>query len=116
MFTESLIDTEHNNFIGMYDYGNPLIGEPRSTVNKANFLEWDPGLRPDIAYFSNQFAMVAPPEKRVPLASENMRVLSLQWGPKTLAPGQTFSFPLNVGMAPIDKKSGLPTLPDTHRQ
>lgn len=113
--TEMQIDTSKNDFIGMFDTGNPLIGEEKGfTTGKANFIEWSPAGRPDLAYFSNQFGTVARPEQKVPLTSSNSRVLAMQWGPKTLNPGQSLSFTLSVGMADNDPKTGLPVKPDTH--
>ena len=44
--------------------------------------------------FPTTFGKVAPPEQKVPLASYKNRVVSLQWGPKTLNPGETsFLYP-----------------------
>lgn len=115
IFTESLIDTSKNSYIGLFDYGNPLAGESHSFTGKANFLEWDQLSRPDIAYVSNTFGKVAPPEQKVPLNSYNNRVISLQWGPYVINPGQLRSFSLKVGMADNDPKTGLPIKPYTVR-
>ncbi|MGB9082152.1 MAG: hypothetical protein WCD00_12705, partial [Desulfuromonadaceae bacterium] len=113
--TEMQIDTSTNDYFGMFDTGNPLIGENKDfTTGKANFIEWSPAERPDSAYFSNQFGTIARPEQKVPLASSNSRVLAMQWGPKALNPGQSFSFTLSIGMADNDPKTGLPVKPDTH--
>ena len=113
VYTESEIDTSTYSYVGFFDYGNPLAGESHDHTGKANFLEWDPATRPDTAYFSNNFGKVAPPEQKVPLASYNNRVVSLQWGPRTLNPGDTLSFTLKVGMADIDPKTGFPVKPQT---
>lgn len=111
--TEMLIDTSKHNYIGMFDYGNQLAGESHSFTGKANFIEWEPATRPDIAYFSNQLGTVAPPEQKVPLTSYKNRVVSMEWGPKKFHPGQSLTFTLKVGMADIDSKTGLPVKPDT---
>lgn len=111
--TEMLIDTSKYNYIGMFDYGNQLAGESHNYTGKANFLEWEPEERPDIAYISNQFGTVAPPEQKVPLSSYKSRVLSLEWGPKHLPAGKSFSFTLKVGMAENDPKTGFPVKQDT---
>lgn len=111
--TEMFIDTSKNNYIGMFDYGNPLAGESHNFTGKANFIEWEPATRPDLAYFSNQFGVVAPPEQKVPLTSYKNRVVSLEWGLKSLPPGESRSFTLKVGMADIDAKNGLPIKPET---
>jgi len=112
--TESWIDTRRDTFAGMFDYGNMLAGESHTYTGKANFLEWQPASRPDQAYFSNQFGRVAPPEKQVPLYSPDSRVISLEWGPRVLPPGQSFSFTLAVGMAETNAQTGFPVKPDTH--
>lgn len=113
--TEMEIDTARNTYAGMFDYGNPLAGEHHDFyTGKANFIEWPPENRPDTAYFANQFGWYAPAEKKVPLNSKDKRVIALRWGPRTLNPGDTFSFTITVGMADNDPKTGLPLKPDTH--
>lgn len=112
ILTESLIDTTKYNYLGMFDYGNPLAGESHSFTGKADFIEWDPATRPDIAYISNQFGVVASGQK-VPLTSYKNRVLSMEWGPKSLAPEQSLSFTLKIGMADTDPKTGFPVKPNT---
>jgi len=115
VLTEMGIDTRRYTYAGMFDYGNPLAGEHHDFyTKKANFIEWQPENRPDIAYFANQFFLYAPVEKKVPLASRESRIIALTWGPKVLNPGQVFSFTITVGMADTDPKTGLPVKPDTH--
>jgi hypothetical protein len=111
--TETLVDAKKTSYIGLFDYGNPLIGESHNFTNKANFIEWDPLMPPDVAYVANQFGKVAPPEKKVPLSSYNNRVVSLQWGPYILDPKSSLSFTIKVGMADNDPKTGMPVKPDT---
>lgn len=114
ILTEYKFDTARYTYAGMFDYGNPLIGENREFhTGKANFIEWQPDSRPDIGYFSNQFGRIAAAEKQVPLASPDNRVIALQWGPKYLNPGQTFSFTIAVGMAETNPATGLPVKPRT---
>ena len=115
VLTEMEIDARRYTYAGMFDYGNPLAGENHEFyTGKANFIEWRPESRPDLAYFSNGFGKIAPAEQKVPLSSPDNRVIVLQWGARTLNPGQTFSFTINVGMANNDPKTGLPVKPDTH--
>lgn len=115
VLTEMDIDTRRYTYAGMFDYGNPLAKEAHDDyTQKANFIEWRPESRPDTVYFANQFEKNAPAEKKVPLVSQTNRVIALQWEPKVLYPGQTFSFTLAVGMADNDPKTGLPVKPDTH--
>ncbi len=112
--TEMEIDTRRYTYAGLFDYGNPLAGEHHEFyTQKANFIEWRPESRPDIAFFANQLGKYAPEENKVPLNSKASRVISLQWGPKVLNPGQTFMFTIAVGMADNDPKTGLPVKPDT---
>lgn len=111
--TERLVDTSKYNYVGMFDYGNPLAGESHSFTGKANFVEWESATRPDIAYFSNQFGSVAPPEQKIPLTSYKNRIISMEWALKSLPPGESRAFTLKVGMADIDSKSGLPVKPET---
>jgi hypothetical protein len=115
VLTEMEFDTRRYTYAGMFDYGNPLAGETHdSHTGKANFIEWQPDSRPEIAYFANQFGTYATAKRKVPLNSPNNRVIALQWGPQILNPGQTFSFTISVGMAGNDPKTGLPVKPDTH--
>jgi hypothetical protein len=113
--TEMEIDTSRYTYAGMFDHGNPLAGEHHEFhTQKANFIEWQPESRPDTAYFANQFGWYAPAEKKVPLNSKDKRIIALRWGPRTLNPGDSFSFTITVGMADNDPKTGLPVKPDTH--
>jgi hypothetical protein len=99
----------------MFDYGNPLAGENSEFyTKKANFIEWQPESRPDIAFFANQFVSYAPIEKQVPLNSKDSRVIALKWGPKVLQPGKSFAFTITVGMADSDPITGMPVKPNTH--
>jgi len=111
--TEAAIDTDRNNFAGMYDSGNPLAEEGNDFTHMANFIEWSRDTRPTFAYFSNRFGSFAPASAGVPLASPNSRIIALQWGPDTLEPNQTFSFTMAIGMARADAKTGIPVKPDT---
>lgn len=113
LLTETLIDVHKTSYVGLFDYGNPLAGESHSFTNKANFIEWDPLMPPDVAYVSNQFGKVAPPEEKIPLNSYNSRVVSLQWGPYILDPRSSLAFTIKVGMADNDPKTGMPRKPNT---
>lgn len=98
IFHEGSIDVQKNNFIGFYDYGNDVINEGHNFTNLANFIEWlDKESVPDLAYFSNNVGNYS--QKSVPLYSNNNRLLSIEWGPKNLKPGEKFTLKLAIGMA-----------------
>jgi len=111
--TERLINTDVNNYAGMFDYGNELAGEKHVYTNKANFIEWQHENRPDIAYFSNNFGIVGKANDKISLSSLTNRVIALQWGKFLLQPGQSVSFRIAVGMAGNDPRTGYPIKPDT---
>jgi hypothetical protein len=113
LFTERSIDVTQNNFIGMFDYGNPLAGEDHNFTGKANFLEWDSDHKPDKAYVSNFSGGVIPGPKHMPLISNTNRFIAAQWGPRTINPGESLQFTIAVGMADINPKTGMPVKPET---
>lgn len=113
LFTEREIDVTRNSFVGMFDYGNPLAGEAHTFTGVANFIEWEKATPPDKVYVSNFSGGIMHGSKLMPLTSTTNRVLGLQWGPRTLAPGESFSFSIAVGMADSDPKTGMPTKPAT---
>jgi hypothetical protein len=117
LLTEKMIDTKKYNYLGMFDYGNPLAGETHSYTGKANFIEWRQDSRPEIAYVANNFGDIpdSTGKAAAPLASPKNRVIALQWGPDILPPGATFAFTISVGMADNDPKTGLPVKPDTRQ-
>jgi hypothetical protein len=99
--------------MGMFDYGNPLAGETHTFTGMANFIEWDKAGRPDKAYVSNFNGGTMQGPKPMPLTSQTNRFIGLQWGPRTLNPGESFSFIIAVGMADNNPKTGMPILPKT---
>ena len=112
--TEREIDTSLNSYAGLIDYGNDLAGESRRFSGKANFIEWDKSSRPDMAYFSNVAGRIDKTKGgKLPLNSDSCRFLGLEWGPRQLAPAQTFSFTLAIGMADNDATTGFPVKPVT---
>lgn len=110
---EREIDTKQHTYFGMYDYGNELAGEEHRFSKIANFIEWEKGERPDKAYISNFSGGVKNHTTVVPLASLDNRYIGLQYGPKTLQPGESFTFTIAVGMAGHDRKTGFPVKPKT---
>ncbi|WP_298439319.1 hypothetical protein [Geobacter sp.] len=110
---EATINPLHYGWAGYFDYGNDAAGEKHDHSGVANFIEWQAGLRPDLVYFSNKIGTFAEESARVPLASDNNRVIFLQWGPRMLSPGQSETIILSVGMADRNPANGFPVKPDT---
>lgn len=108
ILTEKQIDPKKYNFVGLYDYGNDLIGEPHNFTNMANFVEWEPENPPTTVYFSNQFGSV---DEKKPLAHQLNRVVSLQWGPIYLMPNQIYNLKFAVGMAIGNPSFKIPMKP-----
>ena len=93
----------------MVDSGNRVIGEQPVYSNLANFIEWSGDERPFV-YFANSGAPPKPGTE-IPLES-NERYLGLEWQ-RSLAPGETATIRLAIGMAGYDRKTGLPVKPVT---
>ncbi len=108
VLTEKEIDPTKHHFVGFFDYGNDLIGEQHVYTNIANFIEWDPSNPPSNVYFSNQFGSIDP---KKPLSHELNRVVSLQWGPIYLKPGEIKEIKLAIGMAYFNDKLNFPMKP-----
>ncbi len=108
VLTEKEIDVTKHHFVGFFDYGNELIGEPHTFTNVASFIEWDPLTRPNSVYFSNQFGSV---DHKKPLAHQLNRVVALQWGPYYLKPGEISELRLAVGMAYFNEILNFPMKP-----
>lgn len=113
ILTEREVDTKQNSYFGMFDYGNELVGEEHHYTGIANFIEWEKRSRPEKAYISNDSGGVRSLDKAIPLVSPSNRFIGLQYGPKTLKPGESFAFSIAVGMAARDTKTGLPLKPKT---
>lgn len=104
---EGSFDTRKNSFAGMFDYGNPLMNEGHNYTWSANFIEWL-GEPPSVGFFSNKPGYFE--ELRQPLASDT-RFIGLQWGPQLLAPGESKTYMMAIGMAGRDAMSGFPVKP-----
>lgn len=110
---ELWIDTSTNSFAGMFDHGNPILGEQQADyTGKANFIEWQNDSRPERAFFSNTDGIPVFSGKTL-LNSPDSRFIGLRWGPRNLAPGQSFDTILAIGMADTPPQSGLPLKPAT---
>lgn len=111
-YYEGVVDPVKYSYAGMFDYGNKMTPQGRAEfTGTANFIEWLEGNKPDLVYFSNTIGSFADEKDRVPLTSEFNRVLMLQWGPKSLDPGQMELIILALGMADRDAKTGMPSKP-----
>lgn len=113
LLAEREVNVQRDTFIGMFDNGNPLAGETHFFSGIANFIEWDRNTRPDRAYVSNFSGGTTHGPRPMPLVSPTNRFIGMQWGPRTLPPGESFSFTIAVGMADNDPKTGMPVKPET---
>ncbi|HZV82989.1 MAG TPA: hypothetical protein VFF53_12555 [Geobacteraceae bacterium] len=111
IYSEEAIDPVRYSYAGMFDYGNSLIGEGHTFTTTANFIEWGGKELPTV-YFSNTVGRIAPPQERMPL-SGNRRFIGLEWGPRVLAPGESATYSLAIGMAAHDPSRGVPIKPPT---
>jgi hypothetical protein len=108
---EEMIDTSKYSYVGMADIGNKVIGEQPVYTNLANFLEWFGPERPMYAYFTNDMNHLPEAGKKVPLES-NERFVGLTWQ-RRLAPAESSTIRLAVGMALHNPKTGIPEKPAT---
>jgi hypothetical protein len=107
---EEVIDTANYSYAGMADLGNRVIGEQPVYTNLANFIEWVGEERPQV-FFSNNNAMPTTSGGKAPLES-NERFIGLQWD-SAMPPGSSRTIRLNVGMAALNTKTGIPEKPPT---
>lgn len=104
------LNTKKLHYAGLFDYGNDAIGEGHNFTFTANFIAWFGKVEPFV-FFSNgpgDFPKIN--EKRKPLAG-NTRFIGVQWGPRTLQPGQAEEYTMAIGMAGYDPQTGFPVLP-----
>jgi len=106
---EEVVDSSRYSYAGMVDSGNRVIGEQPVYSNLANFIEWFGEERP-LVYFANSGNPPLPGTKK-PLES-NERYIGLKWE-RSLAPGETATIRLAIGMAGYDQRTGLPVKPAT---
>lgn len=112
-YYESSVDLNNNSFAGMFDNGNPVLKNMQYVLytGTANFIEWLGNVRPDLVYFSNRIGGFSEESGKIPLESNNNRIIMLQWGPRMLAPGASESIILAMGMAVKDPSTGIPVKP-----
>ena len=106
---ETLISPTRNRYAGFIDRGNDVIGETTNYTGIASFIEWL-GTPPSIAYFSNDFSFETLDESR-PLDSYDNRVLNLSWIQQSISPGKSKTYSFAIGMAPVNKETGMPEKP-----
>ncbi len=105
------LNTKKYNYAGYFDFGNGAIGQQHNFTRTANFIEWFGDLEPFV-YFSNGPSDIPPvSNERIPLSS-NARFIGINWGPRTLRPGQSETYTLAIGMADHDPKTGFPVKPE----
>lgn len=108
---EALLDPRRVAYAGMADFGNDVIGEGHGFTRIANFIEWLGPDRPDVVFFANRYdGFSHDPSLHVPLRGDG-RSIGMYWGPRQLAPGESRTMTLAIGMAGVDARSGLPTKP-----
>jgi hypothetical protein len=99
---------------GIYDLGNAELGQTDTGFsNQANFFALDPSLPlPDFTAFANRFAHEArdvDPDK--PLDNKTMTALNLGWRDRGLAPGESFTTAMAIGLASTGEPGTIPRLP-----
>lgn len=111
---EGAVDTASHSYFGMIDVGNPLKNNSGTKFTyKANFIEWLGSSRPTRAYFSNQFGRYADENDKVPLTSEDNRVIALEYGPENLKPNDSRLYVLAIGKA-YKNMEGFPVKPQVN--
>lgn len=111
---EAAVNPANHAFFGMYDFGNIAAGEKKGGYTGfANFIEWQGPFRPDFAYFGNQMGKPVSEADHVPLSHKTNRVMIAQWSYRTLAPGESNTIILAIGMADRPTSGEIPVKPDT---
>jgi hypothetical protein len=105
------LNTKKLHYAGLFDFGNDVIGEGHEFTRTANFIEWFGDIEPAVFFSNGPSDLPQVNEKQVPLSS-NRRFMGIQWGPRTLNPGQTETYTLAIGMAVHNPKDGFPMKPD----
>jgi hypothetical protein len=110
----SMVNPVTHSTAGMADLGNPLspYEQGRQFSGLANFISWIGLVRPAAVYFANREGDPHDESERIPLDSPNNRVIFCQWGPSALAPRQSATILMAIGMADRDQKTGLPVQPN----
>jgi len=111
---EEMIDPAKYSYAGMADLGNRVIGEKPVYTNLVNFIEWlGPELPADV-YFANNLSQLPEKAVKAPLES-NERFIGLHWE-RSLAPEESATIRLAIGMAVQNPRTGIPDKPATRWQ
>jgi hypothetical protein len=108
--TERIISPNRFRYAGFWDYGNDIAGEGHDFTGKANFVEWAPPV-PSYVMFSNSLEKCC--DEKLPLSSDEVRIVSVMWHDQMLMPGESRTYTLAVGMAALDPDTGMPAKPAT---
>jgi hypothetical protein len=99
---------------GIYDLGNSELGQTDTGFsNQANFFALDPSLPlPNFTAFANRFAHEASEvDPKKPLDNKTMTALNLGWRNRTLAPKESFTVTMALGLANTGVPGSIPQLP-----
>lgn len=106
---ETAMSPQRFGYAGYWDRGNMLAGEKPDFTGYANFIEWDNPV-PSLVTFANSFDSCC--DQSRPLADEDNRVILLSWLSQTLAPSETRTYTMAIGMAGVGERQGLPVKPE----
>ena len=105
------LNTRKLHYAGLYDFGNDAIGEGHDFTLAANFIAWSSDVDPAVFFSNGPLDIPEFNKNTVPLSS-NTRYMGIQWGPRTLQPGQSEAYTLAIGMAGRNPKTGIPVMPE----
>ncbi len=105
------LDTKKLHYAGLFDFGNDAIGEGHDFTLLANFIAWFGDVEPFVFFSNGPSDFPKLNDKRAPLSGD-ARFIGIQWGPRTLQPGQSEVYTMKIGMAGHDAKTGLPVVPE----
>jgi hypothetical protein len=104
------LNTKKFNYAGYFDLGNEAIGQRHNFTWAANFIEWFGDIEPFVYFSNGPFDIPPLNNEKIPLSS-NARFIGINWGARTLKPGQAETYTLAIGMAEHDPQTGFPVKP-----
>jgi len=108
---ETGLDSSKYSYAGFYDYGNSAAGEEHHFTGTANFIEWLGNNRPTVSFSNDSGFLKESFGEKIPLASDT-RFIGLEWVRRVLAPQQSETYTLAIGMAGHDPVTGFPVKPE----